>query len=733
MTFPSTPRNARIDLFVNGAWTDITADVYDRDDIVITYGKPNETSQTDPATCSMTLKWRDGKYNPRNPLGAYYGSLGRNTPIRVRIDLTPSDSYRFWGEVPSWPPQRDETGKDVWVPIQAGGLLRRLGQGQQPLESAARRYYRTTYPVAYWPLSDPSGSAWGAMLTGTAYRYPWVPSNSLVEYALGEGDLGPQGQSLSLTNTGTNLGAWSGGHCVGAVDGMGIAAEFTFQAENLSGELWFVVQDYGSSGTFKKDEWSVQIRADGTNNDIQGWSYLNLDAGPAVNINVADTGPRTEVTDGKLHHIRLHMDQNGADIDVAVYLDGVSILTWTEVGVVIGHAFHARFRYAAGASASPASIGNVIVWEGPDIPLIAESSAAALAYDGEAAGRRFDRLCFQTDTLHQTTGDLDDTLPMGPQYPDTLNAQFEEIEATDAGMLWEPNASVAVAYRTRASLYNQSATATISVTAKQLSPPFDPVDDDQNLRNFITAQRREGLAHEVVQTTGPLSVSEPPTGAGRYDDAITVNVETDEMLPARAGWSLLLGTVNEARYPQVTVDLGKDEVAADVALSAALLTIEVGDRIVITDAEAFGIYDDISLIVLGYTETLNVFKHTITFNCVPASPYKVAELDHNDTRLGPSPTYGTYLTAGVNTTATSWTVLSGEGSGAFRESEIWSTTGPFPIPLMIGGEEVTLTAVSGTTPGATQTFTVTRSVNGVVKSHLSGAAVELKTPAILAL
>lgn len=55
----------------------------------------------------------------------------------------------------------------------------------------------------------------------------------------------------------------------------------------------------------------------------------------------------------------------------------------------------------------------------------------------------------------------------------------------------------------------------------------------------------------------------------------------------------------------------------------------------------------------------------------------------------------------------------------------------FPFDLLVGGERITVTAISGT--ASPQAATVTRSVNGVVKSHSSGADVVLADPAVLAL
>jgi len=51
----------------------------------------------------------------------------------------------------------------------------------------------------------------------------------------------------------------------------------------------------------------------------------------------------------------------------------------------------------------------------------------------------------------------------------------------------------------------------------------------------------------------------------------------------------------------------------------------------------------------------------------------------------------------------------------------------FPVDVNIGGEKVTVTNITGAS--SPQTFTVTRSVNGVVKTHAAGEQVRLwKTP-----
>ena len=170
------PIPAQVEILINGTWTDITSYVYLRDPIAITGGKTQEGDKAQPATCTMTLNNRDGRFSPSYAGGAYYPYLLRNVQLRVSIDNAQSSSgntysgYRFWGEVSTWPPLSDISGNDVYVQIQASGPLRRIrahgGKG-----SALTRYYQTLTgsfaPIAYWPCEeDPDTSIIGAGIDG---------------------------------------------------------------------------------------------------------------------------------------------------------------------------------------------------------------------------------------------------------------------------------------------------------------------------------------------------------------------------------------------------------------------------------------------------------------------------------------------------------------------------------------------------------------------------------------
>lgn len=83
-----------VEIFYDGAWHDISADVLNRDGgIRITRGRRDEGSAVDPGR--MTLKLRGGRsevnpavvgrYSPQNPRSDLFGKIKRYTPIRVRV------------------------------------------------------------------------------------------------------------------------------------------------------------------------------------------------------------------------------------------------------------------------------------------------------------------------------------------------------------------------------------------------------------------------------------------------------------------------------------------------------------------------------------------------------------------------------------------------------------------------------------------------------------------------
>jgi hypothetical protein len=180
--------------------------------------------------------------------------------------------------------------------------------------------------------------------------------------------------------------------------------------------------------------------------------------------------------------------------------------------------------------------------------------------------------------------------------------------------------------------------------------------------------------------------------------------------------------VDDVRYPALSVDLSRPELAA---VYYAAQDVHVGDRVTVSSTPGWLPPDGISQIVRGGAEICYGYIHTEQWNCAPEAPYRVAVYgdpgSHYDTD-GSTLTGPTY-----SPTATSLKVAT---TGA--HSPLWTTVaGDFPFDIAVGGERMTVTNITGAS--SPQTFTVTRSVNGVVKSQTAGTDVRLFQPAIYSL
>jgi hypothetical protein len=312
---------------------------------------------------------------------------------------------------------------------------------------------------------------------------------------------------------------------------------------------------------------------------------------------------------------------------------------------------------------------------------------------------------------------------VGPQSPDTLLTLLEEAADVDGGILYERRDAVSLAYRDRISLYNQPVALALDYNVSgHVAPPLEPMDDDQKVRNDVTVTRNGGSSERATLDAGPLSTQAPPNGVGVYEESVTLNLYDDDQPERHANWRLHLGTVDEARYPVVNLNL-----AAAPSLIDAVTMLESGDRIQIANPPAWLPPGPIDLIMQGYQEVIgHPTDWDVQLNCTPASPWTIAITD--DAVYGRPDTDGSQLAAGATSTATSLSVATTTGL-------LWITTAAapaeFPFDITVGGERMRVTGITGSS--SPQTFTVVRSINGVVKAQAAGTDVRLADPAIVAL
>jgi hypothetical protein len=696
------PNGLLVELLIDGNWVDITPRVMVRDSggqITITRGQTAEGQAPSPGTCQFELNNRDGLFSLGNPLSPYYGKIGRNTQIRVSVARGDDKNYRFWGEVPAWPEDWDLSGQDVWVEIEAAGILRRLNQGSTPLRSTMYRGLTsaaTATPKAYWPCEDMSQATSIASALGG-------PSMTLFGSPALASDTGfACSASLPVLTTSSLLG--------------------TVPPYPVSGQTQVRFLMYLPAAPADGTQ-LVRVRT--TGGTIPYWA-ITYSTGGALAIRGLDTDQTTVLIssggisfnlDNKRVYVSMALTQNGSNVDWVVGVVGTDgstgQLSNTFSSQTVGRI--TEVAVMPGQTVTGAVFGHISVQSSVTNTL--DLLGQVQAYVGEKAADRIGRLCIEEGVNYVRIG-TNSTDAMGPQLPARFMDLLQECVEVDQGILLERETAFGLAYLSRVAMYNLAPRLTLSYPAHQLAAVPRPVPDDQNTRNRVTTTRPSGSSATAEALTGPLSTLAPPAGVGVYPDDPTLNVQLDSALQQHAWWRVHLGTVNEPRYPAMTINLAHPAMAT---LRNNALLVLFGARVVIT-APPGRLGGDISQLVIGIQEQLTHFEHRITFIGQPESPYHIATLD--SLTLGRLDTGGSAL-AGDMTPASGTVLVAAPGA-------LWTTDpAQFPVGATVAGEQVTITGITGAS--SPQQFTMTRSVNGVVKPHQAGESISLTQPMILGL
>ena len=725
----------RADLLFAAGWDE--APVLHRDSITISRGSPGEGQDSPPQTIELTIRDDEaGTYSPLNVSSSLYGLFGRNTPIRVYSD----GSVRCTGEIAVPKPGRNTVSNDRaqrWTSISAAGMLRRLQQGTTPLRSTLQRSLSTLAnpPVAYWPLEEGkyATQARPGLVDGEPLR---LVSGQEFGYAADDGPAGsdrlpipPVGSVLEGRVLATAYpGAWT------ATDRWTV---FWVMKVPTSVAADTTVLEWFHTGTVARYEVVVTSALTVT---VRGYSSANVEllshpgyplpVGGFDGENLLDTWLAWTVTVGA--------DQGGGNHSIDLSYSIISSL------IVGGSSQTTSFSTNDIASASTGRPeGRVRVQAGngigighvtfhPDRPQQTVTGwnnlAAAAGWPGERAGVRFARLCTENGIPYSIIGDEDDTQQCGPQTVATLAALLRETVKADDGVLLETRDDLELVMRTGRSRYNQVTALAVEFDGSMIAPLLEPIVDDQQTRNDVTAKRLNGSEFQAVQTTGPLNVNNPlddPQGVGRYDTRVDVNVAFDTQLVDRAHWELAKGTIAEPRWPNIVLDLDRNtEIIADVN------ALEVGDRIELSGLPAEWSADTAPLLVVGIRETLPPKGRKVTLVTVPASVYEIGIVGEND---GSTDLRGQAIDTDATTIAAvddNDTALTATSTGGVRwttNADDWSVSlNGGGLYLNVGGEKMRVTSITGA--GATQTINVERGINGVSKAHAAGTAVHVWSP-----
>lgn len=515
-------------------------------------------------------------------------------------------SDRFVGEISSWPPRWDVSGKDRWTAVEAAGVLRRYGRPGSPLDSTLRRRIPSGAPLAYWPMEE------GALATQAYSPLPGVAPMTVAGLTFASADTLPGSSALPVLGQSASLQA-----PVPASSATGWHVEMVYRLDTLPASLQQIarVRVTGAgmaSAVVLASTSGIRIELRDTDDvAIIGFTFTTAEAVAAFA--------------GVWNRLQIYTSVSGGTTNVhAAWRNILTNSYWVAQTSYTGTPGRpTQITGTWGSAFQGMAIGHLAVWTGVAAALASPYRAAITVYEsaddgftGERAGRRMVRLAGEENIPLSLRGIVAEQEQLGAQRPLQMLDVLEQAADTDGGILMEHRGRLALRYRGRGTLYNQTPAVVLRYNAnREIAPPLEPLTDDADTVNDVTVQRIDGSSARAVQETGPLSVA----AIGRYDTSVQLSLATDDQAGPIAGWRLYLGTQDAPRYPVVHVDL-----AAAPHLIPLVLGIDQGDVIRLTGLPADLPPGDVDLIVQGYTDTVDQYAWDVYFTCAPAAPWSSA-------------------------------------------------------------------------------------------------------------
>lgn len=658
-------------------WTDVTSYWHVPDDVQVSWGTSSSASKVEAATLSLSLKNTDGRFTPFDGRSPYWPYVIEWTPIEYAIDLGDGAGWRvrFSGFIRSW--SLGWPGASALMAItriQAVGILGRLERGRPPQRSAMRRATMASSPGAYWPCEDGGDATQAA---SAIPGHPPIGTSGLVGFA-----------GLSIQTAGGNAAVGSlplpdlsaGGSLVASIPG-DVTAACTAAGQYAIGFM-AEVETGSHAGDMALLEWATP------GGSFVRWRLVFFMSGPILNWNLRAydaAGVATHVNGGAGQTFgawRITAAQSGGNITVKMYFADNFASTSTVAGVFAGPTQVTANADGTTATA-PVPMGHLTVWPTvtPSLPLWGDvtdpygrliRTADVLPWSGEAAHLRLDRLCAEEGiSFTPLTLPVEDITRMGPQSADTFPALAEQCAESDQGLLYEDG--FGFGYVPRVAIYNSPVALTIDAAAGQLGGDLAPTAEDPARRNVWTVSR-EGGSSATARNETLIGMQ------GEIEGTTTVHHLDDSLLGGHAAWWLRRSSVQDLRYPSLSIDL-----YAHPELAAAWCACKPGSRINVVNPPEQNVPGTVDQLVVGATETYRGRRSwKATLNVVPASPWQVATVD-GEQRV---PADGSYLAAGATMDDTTLLV-------ATPVEAAWSTD-PADLPLDIqhAGERMTATAIT---------------------------------------
>jgi hypothetical protein len=663
-----------------------------------------------------------------------------NVPVTFEYDDWDARLMRHTGELVKLQPRWDESHRIKTAAFKLADITQRLGRSQRPsLSTAPRRYlaegHNSEFTVTdHWPLDElPNEPAQGlntvpasAVAGGAPARFEklsgtpdkgkltWGNTDKVLTSVRGFAALSYAGKLILPVNPASLSFGWSFMVAVRRPMDVTSTIQFFTLTNPPGGAPHMLIRIFADGG------YELQGNPGGPVTLATGQLTPDELAGNWFTI-----GLTTFFNGGT--NLGFHINEDGQTLGVGNWSTG-GFSALSQVTMSVGTTLTGENGGDGGFSnafVTPQRFDTIIA--GTSISNGARASNVLKGWPGESAFARAFRLCAEDGVPFDYWGDTDDTRAMGPQRPIPLLDQLQECADADQAILYGPRYTPGVAFRYRRSMCARPAQATLSYSGRQVAPVMAPAADDRHTANFVKAERIDGGTLIVEQTTGPMNTNDPGTdpdsnAVGKSPAEAKANLQGDAQLGDLGSWVRALGTVPEVRFPQVTVNLRAPRLtdSAGLTVARALLALHPGDRLLVQGMTAADVYRDLDQVVRGGRETFSSSKaHSITFNTAPYDPYRAGVYGDGVSRYDSAvTTLDAQLNSGV-TGARNITIVSGER---------WTTdTAQYPLNVLIGGELVTVSGVTGTGPGQAMTISV-RAVNGVAKTHPAGTKVYLHQP-----
>jgi hypothetical protein len=691
------------EVFYDGAWQAVTTEVHEPSNTQIARGL-TQFGDIKPSTIEWQFEDPTGKWVPDNPMSPLYGKVGRALPTRVTVD----GSIRAFGEAAVYAPDRTEDFKlgpprrgRQWCDFRADGVLARIGSWTEPLRSPMyRAISRLSTLVGHWPMEEGREAT---QLSNTVAG--GLPATARL-MAFGNDDF-PDGAASTIKITeADNTSRVDGAFLTNASTTAGWQVAWSMKLPILPTTVTYLqVLSWRTSNGYR---WTVDVNQD-------SYRFRVVDSTGALLEETLvgyapDFGrPNQWVT----FRMKATASAGTVTAEFAWYVQGQTT-PWGTSGTFAGTLGRlVTWTMNGNAWMNDALISHVYGVTGGTDDLLSYAARRAFdGYVGELAADRADRLLDEEGVGFSLVGVAADTMPMGRQRPATLIDHLQEIADTDRCLIYDHRTLRAIEMRTRVELYRQTP-VTFAYPA-DIAPPFRERYDYVGVANRVTVTQRDGGEATAALASGDMSVQPAPNGIGERKAGVTVNVADEATLPLIAGWELAHGSLPGARFPEVTFDLdGTPGIAGTVS------AVDIGDRITITGFR----YDTLDLLVIGIREFAQRKRRKVTFTCVPGAVF--AQVGAYDDAAQRFDCASTTLKTAVNSVATALTFRTAD-----VDFESWATAG-LPYDVMIAGERIRVTAMGAAAlvSGALdQAATVTRSINGVVKSLAAGEEIHIATP-----